>query len=76
MDVILREDFPSLGYIGDRVKVKPGYARNFLIPRGVAIEASSRNAKLLNHKLSGIMAKRIKLKADVGVHAEVWGEGA
>lgn len=64
MDVILREDFPSLGYIGDRVKVKPGYARNFLIPRGVAIEASSRNAKLLNHKLSGIMAKRIKLKAE------------
>ena len=69
MEVILREDFPSLGYVGDRVKVKAGYARNFLIPRGVAIEGSSRNAKLLGHKLAGIMAKRIKLKSEAELAA-------
>lgn len=64
MDVILREDYPSLGYVGDRIKVRDGYARNFLIPRGIALEASSRNARLLNHKLAGIEARKAKLKAE------------
>ena len=64
MEVILREDFLPLGYVGDTVKVKRGYARNFLIPRGVAIESSSQNERALKHKLSAIVAKRIKKKAE------------
>jgi len=64
MEVILREDFPSLGYVGDRVNVKRGYARNFLIPRGIALDASVRNVRLLNHQLSAVHAKRAKLRAD------------
>lgn len=64
MQVVLREDFPQLGYIGDKVKVKPGFARNFLIPRGLAIEASSGNMKQLQHYLAGIARKRMKLKQD------------
>ena len=64
MEVILREDYLPLGYVGDTVKVKRGFARNFLIPRGVAIEASSQNEKVLRHKLSAIVAKRIKKKAE------------
>lgn len=64
MDVILQSDFPSLGYVGDRVSVKPGYARNFLIPRGLAVEASSVNARLLKHRMDGINAKKMKLKVE------------
>ena len=64
MEVILREDFLPLGYVGDTVKVKRGYARNFLIPRGVAIESSAQNDRALKHKLGAIVAKRIKKKAE------------
>ena len=39
MDVILSEDIKGLGYKNDIVKVKPGYGRNYLIPRGIAILA-------------------------------------
>ena len=44
-DVILREDVKSLGKAGDLVKVKPGYARNYLLPRGLAFEATEGNRK-------------------------------
>ncbi len=64
MEVILQENFPSLGYVGDRVNVKGGFARNFLIPRGIAIEASSRNERVLKHRLQHVMAKRIRLKSE------------
>jgi len=45
MEVILREDVQSLGKAGQLVKVKPGYARNFLLPRGLAFEATPGNKK-------------------------------
>ena len=64
MEVILQENFPSLGYVGDRVNVKGGFARNFLIPRGIAIEASTRNERVLKHRLQHVMAKRIRLKSE------------
>ena len=44
-DVILREDVKSLGKAGELVRVKPGYARNFLLPRGLAFEATEGNKK-------------------------------
>ena len=49
MEVILREEVPHLGGTGDIVKVKPGYARNYLLPRGLAIVADRRNVKELEH---------------------------
>lgn len=64
MEVILREDFLSLGYVGDTVRVKRGFARNYLIPRGIAVESSTTNEKVLKHKLSAIVAKRIKKKTE------------
>ena len=64
MQIILREDFLSLGYIGDTVSVKRGFARNFLIPRGLAVEASQTNDRVLKHKLSVILAKRLKKKLE------------
>ncbi len=45
MEVILREDVKSLGKAGEMVKVKPGYARNFLLPKGLAYEATEGNRK-------------------------------
>jgi large subunit ribosomal protein L9 len=45
VEVILREDVKSLGKAGELVKVKPGYARNFLLPRGLAYEATEGNRK-------------------------------
>ncbi len=45
MEVILREDVKSLGKAGELVKVKPGYARNYLLPQGLAYEASEGNRK-------------------------------
>jgi large subunit ribosomal protein L9 len=45
INLILREDVPSLGKAGQMVKVKPGYARNFLLPRGLAFEATEGNRK-------------------------------
>jgi len=64
MEVILREDYLPLGYVGDTVRVKRGFARNFLIPRGVAIEALSPNERALKHKLTAIVAKRVKKKVE------------
>ena len=45
MDVILREDVKDLGRAGQLVKVKPGYARNFLLPKGLAYEATEGNRR-------------------------------
>jgi large subunit ribosomal protein L9 len=45
MEVILREDIKTLGRAGEMVKVKPGYARNYLLPQGLAYEATEGNKK-------------------------------
>jgi len=58
MEVILREDVANLGAMGDVVKVKPGYARNYLLPRGMAVEASRRNLASLEHEKVLIGVKR------------------
>ncbi|MEW6272478.1 MAG: 50S ribosomal protein L9 [Thermodesulfobacteriota bacterium] len=58
MEVILREDVANLGAMGDVVKVKPGYARNYLLPRGMAVEASRRNLASLEHEKKLIEVKR------------------
>jgi large subunit ribosomal protein L9 len=66
MNVILRENVESLGKAGDTVKVSDGFARNFLIPKGLAIEASSRNIKSLEHEKRYILQalEKEKKKAD------------
>lgn len=51
MEVILREDIQGLGYKNDTVAVKPGYGRNFLIPRGMAIIASTSNRKRIDEEI-------------------------
>lgn len=50
MEVILTKDVSSLGKSGDIVKVKPGYARNFLFPKGLAVEVTPQNLKMLEEE--------------------------
>ena len=70
MQVILREEVPTLGTIGDVVKVKPGYARNYLLPRGLAIEASSRNLKELEHQKRVVADRRLRAAKTAGAVAD------
>ena len=62
MDVILLKDYLSLGKTGDTVKVKPGFARNFLIPQGIALRASSKNLSIFKEqkKFEKVRQKREK----------------
>jgi large subunit ribosomal protein L9 len=62
VQVILNEDMPNLGRPGDVVKVRAGYARNYLLPRGLAIEANSRNLRAFEHQKATAMVKREALK--------------
>ncbi|MRR57386.1 MAG: 50S ribosomal protein L9 [Deltaproteobacteria bacterium] len=62
MKVILKENIDTLGNIGDIVKVAPGYARNYLIPKGYAIEATTRNAKALEHAKRQMEYKKNKVR--------------
>lgn len=67
MEVILIEDVPKLGDMGEVVEVKPGYARNYLIPQSLAVRADSRNKNQLQHQRRMIEARRVKLAAEAEV---------
>jgi len=60
MKLILKENIETLGQIGDIVKVAPGYARNYLLPKGLAIEATAKNAKALDHAKRQMAYKKNK----------------
>jgi len=64
MKVILEQDFESLGFEGDTVEVARGYARNYLIPKGIAVEATKANLKALELRKDKIMAKRMRDKEE------------
>ena len=63
MQIILQEDIEKLGHRGDVVTVKPGYARNFLLPRKLAIEASTGNMKALE-RIRTALAKKTATELD------------
>jgi large subunit ribosomal protein L9 len=60
MKVILKQNVPSLGKAGDLVKANDGYARNFLIPKGLAAEADEKNIKVFEHEKRNILRKAEK----------------
>jgi len=60
MKLILKENVEHLGHIGDIVKVAPGYGRNYLLPRGLAVEATEKNAKALEHTKRQLAYKKNK----------------
>ena len=58
VQVILNEDVPNLGRTGDVVKVRPGYARNYLFPRKLAVEANPKSIRAFEHNKRIAMGKR------------------
>ena len=64
MQVILKKDVKGSGKAGDVVKVSDGYARNMLLPRGLAMEATDANIKALEKKKAAEAEKRAEEKAD------------
>ncbi len=70
MEIILKQDINSLGQKDEIIKVKDGYARNFLIPRGLAISATESAKKVLSENIRQRAHKETKVKDEAQVQAE------
>jgi len=66
MEVILREDVDKLGARGDLVKVTSGYARNFLLPKRLAVAATDANKKIVEQERQAHLRKEAKLADEAG----------
>lgn len=64
VNIIMKENVEGLGMIGDLISVKPGYARNFLVPKGLAMLANERNVKELEHQKRQMARKLEKATKD------------
>jgi large subunit ribosomal protein L9 len=64
VEVILREDIEKLGARGQVVKVAPGYARNFLLPRKLAVPATAANKKIVDQEREAHLRKEAKLASE------------
>jgi large subunit ribosomal protein L9 len=64
MEVILREDIDNLGSRGQVVKVAPGYARNFLLPKRLAVAATEANKKIVEQERQAHLRKEAKAKGE------------
>jgi large subunit ribosomal protein L9 len=71
MEVILIKDVDNLGAAHELVEVRPGYARNYLIPQKYAIEASGSNKKVLEERRKVIAKREEKLMAEIAKVSEV-----
>jgi large subunit ribosomal protein L9 len=70
MEVILKEDIATLGKIGEVVRVRDGYARNYLLPRGLVLEANKRNLKTFEHQKKIVADQKQKITR----HAQAVGD--
>jgi large subunit ribosomal protein L9 len=64
MQIILREDVENLGRSGEVVQVRDGYARNYLVPRGLAVVATPKQVSRLQHEQRQIVARAARLRKD------------
>ena len=64
MEVILREDVEKLGHRGEVVKVTAGYARNFLLPRRIAVAATGSNKKIVEQEREAYLKREAKVQND------------
>ena len=71
MEVILKEDVPTLGSRGDVVKVADGYGRNFLLPRKLAIEATRSNRAVIEQMKQASLRRAARDKADAEAQAKL-----
>lgn len=74
VQVVLTEDVQSLGQTGDVVKVRPGYARNYLLPRGMAVVATRGNLEQIEHTKKLALARAAKLRDNARGMAEALAE--
>ncbi|MEO1014977.1 MAG: 50S ribosomal protein L9 [Pseudomonadota bacterium] len=70
MEIILLERVENLGQMGDVVKVKPGYARNFLLPQKKALRANDANKKVFEAQRADLEARNLERKQDAEQAAE------
>lgn len=70
MRIILREEVKNLGKSGEVVTVRDGYGRNYLLPQGLALLATERNIKQLEHQKKVISARNAKLQKDAQAVAD------
>src|SRR5437899_11527830 len=70
MKIILTKDLENLGKAGALVEVKPGYGRNYLLPRGMAVAATAKNIRQLDHEKAGILSRASKHRANMDAHAK------
>jgi len=70
MDIILKEDIENLGFKDELVSVKPGYARNFLIPQGKALAATASNKKVWEENMRQRSHKESKIREEAEKSAE------
>jgi len=70
MQVILRDDLDNLGKTGEVVNVKPGYARNYLFPRGLAVKATATDVSRVEHEKRVIAARASKLAKEAAAEAD------
>jgi large subunit ribosomal protein L9 len=73
MELILREDVEKLGTRGQLVKVASGYARNFLLPKRLAVEATESNKKIVEQERQAHLRRDAKLSSDAGDLAKMMG---
>jgi large subunit ribosomal protein L9 len=73
INVVLTEDLTNLGKTGELVRVRPGYARNYLIPRGLAIGATAENVARIEHEQKVAASKSAKAKAEAEALAQKLG---
>ena len=64
INVVLTEDLANLGKTGELVRVRPGYARNYLVPRGLAIGATAENVSRIEHEKKVAASKAAKAKTE------------
>ena len=70
VQVVLREDVTKLGKAGELVRVKPGYARNYLLPRGLAVVASEASISRIEHEKKAAVARAAKVRKSVDAVAQ------
>jgi len=70
MKVILRSDMDNLGRLGEEVNVRPGYARNYLVPKGLAMEATPANKNAFEQERRKLQEKMDAVRADAEQVAE------
>jgi large subunit ribosomal protein L9 len=74
LHLLLREDVPSLGHIGEIVRVRQGYARNYLLPRKLAVEATPENVRAMEKKRARVEAEEKDREAQISARIEALGK--